>query len=197
MIKRSIEECLTMTITFHLKTKATPLSEPAPVTLQQLAAFRAFAELQGHLVGVYDDHDFSYLNVGFDARVCPWGWTALARIFGNREAVISVKEEAQFLGLNVRFWRSTEDAEIMMGVSSTPDGAFPINLSDTNAQLLLDAIGMANNPTGSIDADDLSEVINDPPTRRHLTWGGMETCLEQLDRMLRTCLSADPKLVWQ
>ena len=184
-----------MTITFHLRTKATPLSEPAPVTLQQLAAFRAFAQSQGHLVGVYDDHDFSYLSVGFDARVCPWSWATLARIFGNKEAVISVIEEAQFLGLNVRFWKAPTDPAIMMGVSSTPDGAFLINLSDTNAQLLLDAIGMGNNPTGSIDADDLSQVINDPPTRRHLTWGGMETCFEQLVRMLRTCLSADPKLV--
>lgn len=186
-----------MTMTFQLQSKVAPVSKPACITLQQLTAFRAFAQSHGQLVGIFDDPNFSYLADGFDARVCPWSWATLARLFGNQEAVISVIEEAQFLGLNVRIWRESADAQIMMGVSSTPDGAFPINLSDTNGQLLLDAIGMGNAPTGSIDADDLSQAINDPPTRRHLTWGGMETCLEQLDRMLRACLSADPQLVWR
>lgn len=186
-----------MTIIFQLQSKATPVSKPACVTLDQLRAFRTFAKSHGHLVGIFDDPDFAYLDQIFEARICPWSWATLARIFGDQESVICVIEEAQFLGLNVRFWREPDTADIMVGVSSTPDGSFPMNLSDTNARLLLDAIGMGNAATGSIDADDLSQAINDPPTRRHLAWGGMETCLEQLDRMLRTCSQTNQQLVWQ
>jgi hypothetical protein len=95
-----------MTVTFQLKTKTTAVSQPAVVTKHQLSAFRAFAQASGYLVGVFDDLDFTYLEEGFDARVCPWSWATLARIFGNEELVISVIEEAQFLGLNVRFWQN-------------------------------------------------------------------------------------------
>jgi hypothetical protein len=110
--------------------------------------------------------------------------------------VISIIEEAQFLGLNVRFWRDAETDEIIMGISSTPDGSFPIDLCDQNAHHLLEAIGMGQASSGSMLISDLNDLINDPPTRRHLAWKGMETCLEQLDRMARACSSSDPQLVW-
>lgn len=186
-----------MTITFQLKSKTAPVSKPAVVTLNQLSAFRAFAQTSGHLVGVYDDHDFSYLDQGFDARVCPWSWASLARIFGNEEPVISVIEEAQFLGLNVRFWRNETTDDIMIGVSSTPDGAFSLDLTDQNAKMLLDAIGVGCETSGAIDVNELADVINDSPTRRHLSWNGLETYIEQLDRMARACLSSESQLVWQ
>ena len=185
-----------MTVTFQLKTKTTAVSKPAAVTLHQLCAFRSFAQTSGHLVGVFNDPDFTYLDEGFDARVCPWSWASLARIFGNQEEIISVIEEAQFLGLNVRFWRTEHTTSIMMGVSSTPDGSFPLDLTDHNAKMLLDAIGVECETSGAIDINDLADVINDPPTRRHLSWSGLEPYIEQLDRMARACLSPESQLVW-
>lgn len=186
-----------MTITFQLKSKAAPVSKPAAVTREQLSGFRAFAQTCGHLVGVLDDPDFSCLDEGFDARVCPWSWASLARIFGNQESVICVIEEAQFLGLNVRFWRIENTGEIMIGVSSNPDGSFPLDLNEQNAQLLLDAIGVGCKTSGAIDVNELADVINDPPTRRHLSSNGLESYVEQLDRMARACLSPESQLVWE
>lgn len=186
-----------MTIIFQLKSKAAPVSKPAAVTYEQLCGFRAFAQTCGHLVGVMDDPDFSYFDEGFDARVCPWSWASLARIFGNEEPVICVIEEAQFLGLNVRFWRIENTGEIMIGVSSTPDGSFPLDLTDRNAQLLLNAIGVGYETSGAINMNELADVINDPPTRRHLSSNGLENYVEQLDRMARACLSPESQLIWE
>jgi hypothetical protein len=84
----------------------------------------------------------------------------------------------------------------MMGVSSTPDGSFPLDLTDHNAKMLLDAIGVECETSGAIDIIDLADVINDPPTRRHLSCSGLEIYIEQLDRMARACLSPESQLVW-
>jgi hypothetical protein len=186
-----------MTITFQLKSKAAPVSKPAAVTYEQICGFRAFAQTCGHLVGVMDDPDFSYFDEGFDARVCPWSWASLARIFGNEEPVICVIEEAQFLRSNVRFWRIKNTGEIMIGVSSNPDGSFPLYLDEQNAQLLLDAIGVGCKTSGAIDMTELADVINDPSTRRHLSSNGLESYVDQLDRMARACLSPESQLIWE
>lgn len=186
-----------MTITFRLHSSAEPMSAPAVVTLQQLCQFREFAQSHGHLVGVFDDYEFHCLDEGFDARVCPWSWATLGRLFDDQESVISVIEEAQYFGLMVRFWRNAQTTEIMMGVSRTPDGSFPLHLNDQNARLLLDVIGVATASKGTIHMAQLTQAIDDAPTRRHLERNGLETYLEQLDGMARTCLSPDPQLVWQ
>lgn len=185
-----------MNVTFQLRSKTATTVKPAVVTIEQLTAFRSFAKTYGHNVGVFDDDAFSYLEHGFEARVCPWSWATLARLFGNEEAAIAVIEEAQFLGLTVRFWRDTQTAEIMMAVSSTPDGTWPMDLSNSSAHHLLDALGKGCEPSGQIDLDELQTIIADQPTRRHLAHSGLETYVEQLDQMIR-CASQDSQhLVW-
>jgi hypothetical protein len=149
-------------ITFSLRSDAELRAKPAVVTARQLAAFRAFARQHGQLVGVYDDDDFGYLAYGFEARVCPWSWATIAELFGDSEAVIAVVEEAQFEGLNVRFWKDERSASIMMDVSATPDGTTEMQLSNANAYALLAAIGAERDATGEIKLADLTSAITDP-----------------------------------
>ena len=185
-----------MTITFQLRSKTTPTVKPAVVTIEQLATFRAFAKTYGFIVGVFDDEAFRYLDHGFEARVCPWSLATLARLFGNQEAVIAVIEEAQFLGLTVRFWRDAESESIKMVVSSTPDGAWSMYLSNANAHHLLDALGKDCEAFGQIELDELNTIIADQPTRRNLAHSGLATYVEQLDQMIRTGSEDSQHLVW-
>lgn len=185
-----------MTVTFQLRGKTTPTVKPAVVTIQQLATFRTFARAHGFIVGIFDDEDFRYLDSGFEARVCPWSWATLAKIFGEQETAIAVIEEAQFLALKVRFWRDHESEHIMMAVSSTPDGAWPMDLSNSNAHDLLDALGKDCEPFGHIELDELHAIIADQPTRRHLAHSGLESYVEQLDQMIRTGSHDSQHLAW-
>lgn len=185
-----------MTVTFQLRSKAAPSAKAAVVTIDQLAAFRAFAKPYGQLVGVFDDETFAYLEHGFEARVCPWSWATLARLFGDEEAAISVIEEAQFLGLAVRFWRHHDSDDIMMAVSSTPYGAWPMDLSNSNAHHLLYALGKNREPFGQIELGELNTIIAHQPTRRHLAHAGLASYVEQLDQMIRTGLQDSQHLVW-
>ena len=183
-------------ITFTVRSDAELHAAPAVVTTRQLAAFRAFARQHGQLVGVYDDDDFGYLAYGFEARACPWSWATIAGLFGDSEAVIAVIEEAQFEGLNVRFWKDDATASIMMGVSATLDGTHAMQLSNGNAHALLAALGAADAATGDLELDELSAAISDPATRRHLEREGMNTYLEQLDKMARQQSYSGKRLVW-
>ncbi|MEP3145474.1 hypothetical protein [Qipengyuania citrea] len=185
-----------MSITFSIRSDAKLTAKPAPVTARQLAAFRAFARQHGQLIGVYDDEDFGYLAYGFEARVCPWSWATIAGIFGDSEGVIAVVEEAQFEGLNVRFWKDTKTAAIMMGVATSADGTRDMSLANANAYALLDALGAPRDPCGDLDLPDLLDAINDPATRRHLERQGMATYLEQLDAMTTAPASLGKRLVW-
>jgi hypothetical protein len=70
-------------------------------------------------------------------------------------------------------------------------------LDEQNAQLLLDAIGVGCKTSGAIDMTELADVINDPSTRRHLSSNGLESYVDQLDRMARACLSPESQLIWE
>lgn len=185
-----------MTVTFQLRGQATPAVSPAVVTIQQLVAFRTFAKAHGFIVGIFDDEDFSYLDSGFEARVCPWSWATLAKIFGEEGTAIAVIEESQFLALKVRFCQDHESEHIMMAVSSTPDDAWPMDLSNSNAQDLLDALGKDCEPFGQIELDELHAIIADQPTRRRLAHSGLESYVEQLDQMIRTGSHDSQHLAW-
>jgi hypothetical protein len=185
-----------MTVTFQLRGKTTPTVNPAAVTIQQLAAFRTFAKAHRFIVYIFDDEDFRYLESGFEARVCPWSWATLAKLHGDQETSIAVIEEAQFLVLKGCCWRERESEETMMALSSTLDGAWPMDLSNSNAHDLLDALGKDCEPFGHIELDELHAIIADQPTRRHLAHSGLEFYVEQLDQMIRTGSHDSQHLVW-
>ena len=100
-------------------------------------------------------------------------------------SIISVIEEARFLGLNVRFCRDDVSLQIMMAVSTNTDGSRPMDLSDQSARMLLDALGKGSSTSVELSTNELSAILNDQPTRRHLQRSGMQTYLDHLDSMAK------------
>ena len=178
-----------MTITFTFRSNLPVQAKPAIITARQLAAFRSFARDHGQLVG-------GFLAYGFEARVCPLSWATIARLFDDSEAVIAVVEEAQFLGLNVRFWKDNAAAAIMMGVATTPDGSRSLILNDAAADALLETLGQRGNVLGDIDVPELARCIANPATRRHLGHNGLSDILDHLDAVVKQPPFADTRLVW-
>ena len=134
---------------------------------------------------MFDDDGFEFLTYGFEARVCPWSWATLAPIFDNSDSTISVIEEARFLGLNVRFCRDDVSLQIMMAVSTNTDGSRPMDLPHQSARMLLDALGKGSSTSVELSTNELSAILNDQPTRRHLQRSGMQTYLDHLDSMAK------------
>ena len=153
-----------MSITFFLSVDRKADAAPAVITARQLAAFRAFARERGQLLE--DEDDDPLVSCSFEARVCPWSLASICAIFDHDVGVISVVEEAQFRGLNVRFWRDDATRTITMHVATTPDGASEINLANGNAYRVLDALRLADDNRGSIPITELRDTLGQPYVRR-------------------------------
>ena len=164
-----------MSITFFLSVDRKADAAPAVITARQLAAFRAFARERRaprrHARGrgfarergqlLEDEDDDPLVSCSFEARVCPWSLASICAIFDHDVGVIAVVEEAQFRGLNVRFWHDDATRTITMRVASTPDGAAEINLANGNAFHVLDALRLSDDNCGSMPIGQLRETLAD------------------------------------
>lgn len=155
-----------MSITFFLSVDRKADAAPAVITARQLAAFHAFARERGQLLE--DEDDDPLVSCSFEARVCPWSLASICAIFDHDVGVIAVVEEAQFRGLNVRFWHDDATRTITMRVASTPDGAAEINLANGNAFHVLDALRLSDDNCGSMPIGQLRETLGQPYVRRDL-----------------------------
>ena len=115
-----------------------------------------------------DEDDDPLVSCSFEARVCPWSLASICAIFDHDVGVIAVVEEAQFRGLNVRFWHDDATRTITMRVASTPDGAAEINLANGNAFHVLDALRLSDDNCGSMPIGQLRETLGQPYVRRDL-----------------------------
>ena len=185
-----------MSITLSIRNDAILHAKPATITARQLAAFRSFAREQGELIGTENNSDFGYLAFDFEARVCPFALATIAALFDYDEAVISIVEEAQFEGLNVRFWKDLQTDTIIMVVAPSVDGTRSMELADFNARALLDVLGANEVDCDDLDLAEVVNVIGDPATRRHLEREGMAAYLEQLDAMASQPSLEGKRLVW-
>jgi hypothetical protein len=110
--------------------------------------------------------------------------------------VIAVVEEAQFRGLNVRFWHDDATRTITMRVASTPDGAAEINLANGNAFHVLDALRLSDDNCGSMPIGQLRETLGRPYVRRDL--GRLDgRYLERFDSLAAQADTSDGiRMVW-
>ena len=109
-----------MTISFTASVLASASAPAVAVSVRHLAAFRAFARERGESLG---DEGDEFLAYNFEARVCPWSLASVCAIFDHDPGVIAVVEEAQFRGLNIRFWRNETRGAVMMSVARSIDGS--------------------------------------------------------------------------
>ncbi|MBB3588894.1 hypothetical protein E2E30_19170 (plasmid) [Sphingomonas sp. AAP5] len=184
-----------MSITFFLSAGAKNDVMPATITARQLAAFRSFARTRDELVEQEDDDP---LEAGsFEARVCPWSLASICALFDHDEGVIAVVEEAQFRGLNVRFYRDDQTRSISMRVADTPDGSRTVNLVDQTAHHVLDAMRLTDDHRGSIPIAELRQILAEPTVRENLHQLDTGMSLDRLDQLAdQADTDHDFRLVW-
>ena len=107
-----------MSISFTASVSASAVAPAVAISVRHLAAFRAFARGRGERFGDEGDAFLAYI---FEARVCPWSLAIITALFDHDPGVIAIVEEAQFRGLNVRFWRHDSKGQVMMAVASASE----------------------------------------------------------------------------
>ena len=110
-------------------------SKVAIITNRQLAAFRSFAKAHEQRRGdvIIDPAGRCFAVYAFEARVCPIALAALARLFDFDLDMISVIDEAQFLGRLIRFERDAKDGTLRARVSETEDDSMDLRPSRTRS----------------------------------------------------------------
>ena len=183
-----------MSISFMALVSAAAVAQPVAISVRHLAAFRAFARERGERFG---DEGDAFLAYNFEARVCPWSLASITALFDHDASVISVVEEAQFRGLNIRFWRDDERGSVMMGVATTLDGSASVDLSNDHAYALLDALGIERDTTGAIAVSELRSIVADPAIRARVNRGGLGHYADQLERLTSVDRTEDEvHVVW-
>ncbi|WP_125946602.1 hypothetical protein [Sphingomonas sp. ABOLG] len=183
-----------MSISFMTLVSTAAVAPPVAINVRHLAAFRAFARDRGETFG---DEGDAFLSYNFEARVCPWSLASITALFDHDVGVISVVEEAQFRGLNIRFWRDDAQGLVMMGVATTLDGSASVDLSNDNAYALLDALGIERDTTGAIAVSELRSIVADPAIRARVNRGGLGHYADQLERLTSVDRTEDEvHVVW-
>ena len=183
-----------MSISFTASVSASAVAPAVAVNVRHLAAFRAFVRERGERFGSEGD---TFLAYDFETRVCPWSLASIAALFDHDTGVIAVVEEAQFRGLNVRFWRDDAMGQVMMAVASSIDGSAAIDLSNDNAYAVLDALGIERDVCGRIAVSDLRSIVRDPGVRTRLHHDGLGRYADQLERLATVERSEDEvHVVW-
>lgn len=162
-----------MTITFRID-NGCHAREPSPaiITDHQLGTLRAVLTAQSERLHVplilpeYGDPtegDFS-----FDARVCPLALAVVSACFDHYPDAITVIDEAQFQGRRVRVWRSGPTGDIHFSLSSNPDAAPGLEITNADAYALLETLGLEPEGMGMIPLAELRNLLTDPGIRRRL-----------------------------
>ena len=183
-----------MSISFTATVSGAANATPVAVSVRHLAAFRTFARDRGQSFG--EDGD-AFLTYDFEARVCPWSLASVCVIFHHDPGVIAVVEEAQFRGLNIRFWRDGRTGTTMMGVATSLDGVTSIDLSNATGYALLDALGLDRDSCGRISLSELRAKVSEPEVRVRMDRGGLGRYASQLEQLASADRTEDEvHVVW-
>lgn len=181
-----------MSILFRIAVPADESDTPvANITARQLAALRRYLRAEGERIGIALIEPDEILGDSFEARVCPLALAAITALFGHDPHVISVVEEAQFLGRRVSIHHSRTAAEITMRVALTSDCGLELDLACGNAYALLEALGMDADSVGQIPLDQLRRRLADPDTPARAAVRGVDQYLPRIERLLASVADVD------
>ncbi len=105
----------------------------------------------------------------------------LARPFEQRDQIIAVLDEAQFMGRKISIRPTSKVLEYTVSVSDELDGCQSIDLSYHNTYAVLAALGQPHDSTGEIPLDTLKERLCDPVCRSRFKQFGIEHRLATFD----------------
>lgn len=151
-----------MLVTFRIIDTETPLhSIPARINARELAALRVLLQESAILPDI-DDGETEAIATHFEFNANSLALATFARTFGHREDIITVVEEAQFLGRSLRIDQSDHDGDIVLRVSSHIAIARPLMMSEDLAGKLLRALGINTGKRRSIHIDQVRDLLADP-----------------------------------
>ena len=93
-----------MSITFRVTSDDDRAIDPSPVTVRQLVAFCNFACEQAIISDADADDDDITARFAFEASICAFPLSVIAKIFDLAIRTIGVIDEAQFRQCKVRFF---------------------------------------------------------------------------------------------
>lgn len=162
-----------MTITFRVDDGHNILSpSPAVIMPDQLGALR---DLLGRhvvrsgvamVVPIHGDPATGSFEI--EVRVCPLALASIARCFDWDPAVITVVDEAQFLGRRARIWQTEPGGDIRLGLGLNPDAAPELEVANGNAFAILASLGLDEESCGAVPMSEVRERLMDPRIRRRL-----------------------------
>ena len=191
-----------MSITFRIATASDDQPGPvATINARQLAAFRAYLREEGERLGLAlldpDSDEDRVLALNFEARVCPLALASVARVFDHDAAVIAVLDEAQFRARRIVVWWYESDRAIRMRPSLTSDHGDELDLAESDANALLEGLGLNPDLVGEIPIDTIRDRLANPAIRHRAEADGISTMLERLERLLAIADADDSlRLEW-
>ncbi|MBL4641406.1 MAG: hypothetical protein JKX86_06265 [Verrucomicrobiales bacterium] len=153
-----------MLVTFRIKDTATPLhSKPATVSFSELAAL--MRKLHSHDAALdVDAGEFAAAPLNFEVNANSLSMAEFTSCFDHRADVISVVEEAQFLGRTLRVSHPGPMTPITIEVSEHIALARDLMMGPDLAAKVLYALGRGDAGPGELTLESLRQLLQEPRT---------------------------------
>ncbi|MCJ2180159.1 hypothetical protein [Novosphingobium album (ex Hu et al. 2023)] len=192
-----------MTITFRVEdSHDIDMPPPVPIEPWQMGALREVLAENGERIGT-DLIVPEYGNIdapvfAWEARTAMLAVAAIARCFDYEPGALAIIEEAQFRCRRLRISRPASNGDILLSLSTNPDSAPELNVSNSNAFAILDLLGIDRESCGLIPLEQLQDRLRDPAVPgRIAAEPGLARYLPTLTQMAAvTSPSPKLRLVW-
>ena len=156
-----------MSITFRIEDDAeTDNLRPVMIDALQMGALRETLAEYGERYGLdLIIHDYGSLDeqvFAWEARTAMMPIAMIARHFTFDVDAIALIETAQFLGRRLRIARRDDEPDIMVTLSTNPDAAPEMNVSNSNAYAILAMLGLDLDSCGTISIEQLRGSLAEP-----------------------------------
>ena len=192
-----------MSITFRIEDDAEPDNlRPVMIDALQMGALRETLAEYGERYGLdLIIHDYGSPGeqvFAWEARTAMMPIAMIARHFTFDVDAIALIETAQFLGRRIRIARRDDEPDIMVTLSTNPDAAPEMEVSNSNAYAILAMLGLDTESCGTISIEELRGSLADPVMARRLdAEPGLARYLPALNQMASiSSPSCALRMVW-
>jgi hypothetical protein len=139
---------------------------PVMIDALQMGALReTLAEYGEHYGLDLIIHDYGSLDeqvFAWEARTAMMPIAMIARHITFDVDAVALIETAQFLGRRIRIARRDDGPDIIVSLSTNPDAAPEMEVSNSNAYAILAMLGLETNSCGAISIEQLRGSLADP-----------------------------------
>lgn len=172
------------------------LSKPAPLNARELAGLRSILQTGG-VPTILDDGEIDGTAYNFEANANAIAIARFASLFRDRTDLLSVIEEAQFLGRSIRVSRINRNCEARLEVSEHITLSPEIAVARSQVDRVLECLNLDPANSTEIALDALRSRLSNPATYHRFKQQDLENTYEYLSRLSYTdCGDQLPHLAW-